>query len=154
MLRRATPADGSELAVLFRRSFGTLAFLPTLHTPEEDREHFTRMAVEQEVWAWEEDGRLLGFAAVDARDELSALYVEPGAQDRGVGSTLLDRVKERRPGGFHFWVFQRNDRARRFYERRGAVSTGFTDGSGNEEREPDVRYEWRPDAQAGRSAGA
>jgi hypothetical protein len=50
VLRRATRADGPEIAVLFRRSFGTPTFLPTLHSPAEDREHFTRMAAEQEVW--------------------------------------------------------------------------------------------------------
>jgi hypothetical protein len=32
--------------------------------------------------------------------------------------------------------------ARRFYERRGFVLTEETDGSRNEEREPDARYVW------------
>jgi GNAT superfamily N-acetyltransferase len=143
MLRRATTADGAAIAVLFRRSFGTLTFLPTLHTPEEDREHFTRLAAEEEVWVWEEDGRLLGFAAL-AGDEAPALYVEPDAQSRGIGTALFERLKERRPGGFRFWVFQENVRARRFYERHGAVAIRFTDGSENEERRPDALYEWRP----------
>jgi hypothetical protein len=58
---------------LFQRSFGTLTFLPTLDTPAEDREHFTRMAAEQEVWVWEEDGGILGFATL-AGDEVPALY--------------------------------------------------------------------------------
>jgi GNAT superfamily N-acetyltransferase len=143
VLRRATAADGPAIAVLFRRSFGTLSFLPTLHTPEEDREHFTRMAVEQEVWVWAEDGRILGFAAL-AGDEVPALYVDPDAQSRGIGSTLFRRLTERRPGGFRFWVFQENPGARRFYERHGAVAVEFTDGSENEERQPDALYEWRP----------
>jgi GNAT superfamily N-acetyltransferase len=143
VLRRATRADGPEIAVLFRRSFGTLTFLPTLHTPEEDRAHFTRMAAEQEVWVWEEDGRILGFAALHG-DEVPALYVEPDAQGRGIGSALFEHLTERRPGGFRFWVFQQNERARRFYERHGAVAVELTDGSGNEEREPDALYEWRP----------
>ena len=148
MLRRATAEDGPEIAVLFRRSFGTLAFLPTLHTPEEDRAHFTRMAAEDEVWVYEDEGRILGFAAVDDEDEVPAFYVEPDAHGRGVGAALLDRLKERRPRGFRFWVFQQNERARRFYERRGAVPVEFTDGSGNEERRPDVLYEWRGDDSA------
>jgi putative acetyltransferase len=143
MLRLATTADGPAIAVVFRRSFGTLTFLPTLHTPAEDRAYFTRIAADQEVWVWEEDGRILGFAALDG-DEVPALYVEPDAQGRGVGSALFERLTERRPRGFRFWVFQRNERARRFYERHGAVVIELTDGAGNEEREPDALYEWRP----------
>jgi hypothetical protein len=35
--------------------------------------------------------------------------------------------------------------ARSFYERRGLRLVELTDGAGNEEREPDALYEWRPD---------
>jgi ribosomal protein S18 acetylase RimI-like enzyme len=146
MLRRATADDGPEIAALFRRSFGTLTFLPTLHTPEEDRAHFGRIVAEQEVWVSEDDGRILGFASL-TDDELTNLYVEPDAHGRGVGTALLDRAKEQRPAGFRFWVFQQNERARRFYERHGAVAIRFTEGSDNEERQPDALYEWRPTAK-------
>jgi putative acetyltransferase len=143
VIRRARAPDAAPIAALFRRSFGTLAFLPTLHTPEEDREHFARVVAEQEVWVWDEDGRTLGFAGL-SDDMLNYLYVEPGAHGRGIGSALLARAKERRPSGFRFWVFQQNEGARRFYERRGCRLVELTDGSGNEEREPDALYEWRP----------
>jgi putative acetyltransferase len=46
----------------------------------------------------------------------------------------------------HLWTFQRNDRARRFYEGRGFVLVRQTDGSGNEEKEPDALYVWEADA--------
>ena len=42
------------------------------------------------------------------------------------------------------WTFQQNARARRFYEERGFRAVEFTDGEGNEEKTPDVRYEWTP----------
>jgi hypothetical protein len=42
------------------------------------------------------------------------------------------------------YAFQRNTRARSFYERRGFVAVAFGDGSGNEEGEPDVLYQWTP----------
>jgi GNAT superfamily N-acetyltransferase len=144
-LRRATPDDTEALAALFRRSFGSIGFLPTLHTPEEDRAFFGGVIARQEVWVAEDDsnGALLGFAGLDA-DLLGFLYVDPPAKGRGVGTALLARVRERRPGGFRFWVFQRNERARRFYERNGCHVVDLTDGSGNEEREPDALYEWRP----------
>ena len=134
----------NAIAALFRRSFGTLTFLPTLHTPEEDRAYFRGVVADSEVWVWEEDGRVLGFAALTA-DELTHIYVEPDAHGHGIGGALIDRAKERRPGGFRLWVFQQNANARRFYERRGFDLVRETDGSGNEERTPDALYAWSPE---------
>jgi len=134
----------NAIAALFRRSFGTLTFLPTLHTPEEDRGFFRGVVSDREVWVWDEGGVLLGFAAL-AGDELTHLYVEPDAHGRGIGGALMDRAKEARPGGFQLWVFQQNANARRFYERHGFVVVRQTDGSGNEERTPDALYAWSPD---------
>ena len=51
-------------------------------------------------------------------------------------------VQDRQPDGFSLWTFQQNLRARRFYERHGFVAVEETDGLGNEERAPDVRYLW------------
>ncbi|HEX5468279.1 MAG TPA: GNAT family N-acetyltransferase [Gaiellaceae bacterium] len=92
----------------------------------------------------ERKGRVIGFFAL-SDDLLYHLYVYPDLQGRGAGSMLFDRVKELRPSGFRLWVFQRNVQARRFYEHRGLRVVELTDGSGNEEREPDARYEWRPE---------
>ena len=69
------------------------------------------------------------------------LYVEPTWQDVGVGSELLNRAKAGRQH-LKLWTFQRNEHARRFYEHRGFVAIGFTDGSGNDKREPEVLYSW------------
>ncbi len=55
---------------------------------------------------------------------------------------LLDVVKAQRPDGFSLWVFQSNTGARRFYERHGLVELEHTDGSGNEEKSPDLRMAW------------
>ncbi len=76
---------------------------------------------------------------------LGQLYVHPDAQRRGAGSALLDKVKELRPAGFAFWVFQQNTHARRFYERHGCHLVRLTDGSANDEKTPDVLYEWQPE---------
>lgn len=49
----------------------------------------------------------------------------------------------RRGGNLHL-----DARAGTFYERHGLVAIEVTDGAGNEEKEPDVRYVWAP-ADAG-----
>jgi ribosomal protein S18 acetylase RimI-like enzyme len=143
MLRRATADDADAVADVFRRSFETLTFLPTLHTPGEDRAFFARTIAEQEVWVSERGGRIVAFAAL-TDDELTHLYVEPAQQGLGVGNALFDIARQQRPAGFRLWVFQQNLRARHFYERRGCRLLELTDGRGNEEHVPDALYEWRP----------
>src|SRR5437764_6432457 len=144
MIRQARADDVDAIATLSRRSYRTLEFLPILHTPEEDREHFAGVVERQDVWVAEEDGDVVGFIALDG-DLGTFFYVVPEAHGRGVGSALFGQAQQARPEGFGFWVFQANERARRFYERRGCVAVEFTEGAGNEEEQPDVRYEWRPE---------
>jgi GNAT superfamily N-acetyltransferase len=146
--------DMGEVARLHRASFdAALPWLAGLHTPEEDHAFFRdRVYAECEVWGATEAGAaevsaLLGFIAF--RDGfIDQLYVLPQAQGRGVGSALLAKAKSRF-ARFSLWTFQRNERARGFYEARGFVLAEETDGSRNEEKEPDVRYVW----ERGRTGG-
>ena len=72
---------------------------------------------------------------------IDQLYVLPEVQGRGVGSELL-QVAMCAFDRLQLWTFQRNIAARRFYEARGFVLVRETDGSGNEEKEPDALYIW------------
>src|SRR5262249_24790201 len=137
LVRLAGDDDIDTIAELYIASFGGLTFLPKLHTDDETR-HWVRstMVPGHEVWVAAVDDRVVGFAAL-SNDTLGWLYVHPDAQNRGAGTALLDRAKAQRTGGFRLWTFQRNDGARRFYERHGLRLVELTDGSGNEEREPD-----------------
>jgi GNAT superfamily N-acetyltransferase len=139
VIRRATPDDVEQVVAIFEPSFATLDFLPTLHTHEENLAFFAARIADAEVFI---DDR--GGIAVLRGDWLDHLYVHPDAIGTGVGAALWEHVVAQRPGGFQFWVFQQNERARRFYEARGAVAVELTDGSGNEEQTPDVRYAWPP----------
>ncbi len=65
----------------------------------------------------------------------------PAAQGHGIGGALLATAQQG-ADRLQLWTFQRNARARRFYEARGFVSVEENDGSRNEEKEPDVRYLW------------
>ena len=138
MIRRATEADIEEIVAIFEPSFALLDFLPHLHTHEDHLAFFGRCLRKGEAYIYER-----GFAFLTG-DMLSHLYVHPDAIGTGVGHALFEHVKTLRPDGFQFWVFQQNERARRFYEAHGATAVEFTDGAGNEEKTPDVRYEWRP----------
>jgi GNAT superfamily N-acetyltransferase len=132
ILRRATTADAAETAAV-----------PQLHTAEEHRTFVADFIARSETWIAVVDARIAGLAAIEG-DWLMQLYIHPDFQAAGIGSALLARVKQERPRGFQLWTFQANAGARRFYERQGCKPVEFTDGSGNEEKTPDVRYEWKP----------
>jgi len=72
---------------------------------------------------------------------IDQLYVLPGAQGRGIGTSLLE-IAQHAFDHLQLWTFQRNANARRFYQARGFALLRETDGSGNEEKEPDALYRW------------
>jgi ribosomal protein S18 acetylase RimI-like enzyme len=118
---------------------------PALHTNEEDRAYLARKLAEPdvEVWVAEADGEIVGYAQCTPTF-LDGLYVAPERKGQGIGSLLLDVVDATHPDGYELWVFESNDGARRLYERRGLVVVERTDGTGNEEKAPDLRMARRP----------
>jgi GNAT superfamily N-acetyltransferase len=68
------------------------------------------------------------------------LYIDPSWMGRGLGEEFMTLARQRQPGQLQLWAFQSNGGGRRFYERHGFTAVEFTDGAGNEERWPDVRY--------------
>ncbi|WBO66994.1 GNAT family N-acetyltransferase [Streptomyces camelliae] len=148
VLRRAGAADAGAAADVWLRSFR--AALPTVVRPRSDddvRNHFRDVVVPlRETWVAEAaDAGIVGVMVL-REGELSQLYLDPDWRGRGIGDRFVALAKERAPGGLTLWTFQVNKPAHRFYERHGFTAVEFTDGSGNEEREPDVRYVWRPQA--------
>ena len=99
-----------------------------------------------EAWVAVDDERIVGVMSLKP-GWVEQLYIATDAQGQGIGRRLLDLAKERSDGELQLWTFQVNARARRFYERNGFTIAEMTDGSGNEEREPDVRYVWRGTTQ-------
>ena len=145
VLRRAEPEDADAIAELYlaTREAAVPAMPPQIHTPEEVRDHTRGLLARHEAWVAADGagGEVVGYAVLsDAW--LDALYVAPAHQGRGVGTALLDLAKARRPRGFALWVFASNEPARRLYRRHGLVELEHTDGSGNEERSPDLRMDW------------
>ncbi|MFI9805324.1 GNAT family N-acetyltransferase [Streptomyces sp. NPDC052301] len=146
VLRRAVAVDAGAAADVYLRSFD--AALPTVVRPRTDddvRDHIRDVVVpSRETWVAEAAGAGIVGLMVLRDDLLSQLYLAPEWRGRGIGDRFVALAKERSPGGLTLWTFQVNRPAHRFYERHGFVAVEYTDGSGNEEREPDVRYVWRP----------
>ena len=146
-VRRASPEDGPAIASVYTsaRIAAVPQMPPALHTAEEDISFFTRRLGEDEVTAWvaEAGPEVLGFALCTPTF-LDGIYIRPDLKGQGIGSLLLDVVEATHPDGYELWVFESNTGARRLYQRRGLVAVEHTDGSGNEEKAPDVRMAWRP----------
>ncbi|MEU3335943.1 GNAT family N-acetyltransferase [Streptomyces sp. NPDC006668] len=147
VLRRAAAPDARAAADVWLSSFA--AALPTVVSPrsaDEVRGYFRDVVVPfRETWVADAGGGhgIVGVMVL-ADDELSQLYLAPDWRGRGLGDRFVSLAKERSPLGLTLWTFQVNRPAHRFYERHGFVAVEYTDGGGNEEREPDVRYLWRP----------
>ena len=143
VLRPAESDDVPAIAEVFRASReAAMPWLPALHTPDEDLAFFGGQVREHAAYVAELDGRLVGFAVVDeATHELDHLYLAPDVRRRGIGRALLDHARARHDGPLELWAFAGNRAARDFYAVCGAVELFETDGSGNEERMPDVRLE-------------
>ena len=83
---------------------------------------------------------VLAMSAEQGESWIHQLYVLPGWNGKGIGANLLQHAHRTLPTPIHLYTFQQNAGARRFYERHGYTAVAFTDGQGNEEKCPDVRY--------------
>ncbi|MGQ7296914.1 GNAT family N-acetyltransferase [Quadrisphaera sp. KR29] len=143
-LRPATAQDAPRVAALLRTSKETaMPWLAVVHTPAEDLAWVASVLLVRHTTTVAEDGDDVVGVLATSPGWVDQLYVDPDHQGRGVGRALLERAKAGSAGDLQLWTFARNARARAFYEGAGFTAEEETDGTGNEEREPDVRYRWR-----------
>ncbi len=147
LLRRALDADAHAAADVWLRSYA--AALPTVRCAHDDadvRNWFARVLVPQyETWVAVTNNSVVGVLVLKGT-ELKQLYLAPEWRGRGLGDRFVSLAKRQQPGGLSLWTFQVNEPAQRFYQRHGFIEAERTDGRRNEEGEPDIRYEWHPQA--------
>jgi len=145
-LRTAANSDAGRIADILLQS--RAAFLPYAVSPHTDDD--VRVWV-RDILLPREDvtvalvaGQPVGVMAMHRAEDISwisQLYVHPSHAGQGIGSRLLARALDTAARPIRLYTFQQNAGARRFYERNGFAPLRLTDGSGNEERCPDVLYE-------------
>jgi GNAT superfamily N-acetyltransferase len=145
-LRRATSDDADAIAEVHSAPFRLLEFLPQLHTVMENRRFIANVILENcEVIVAEDDSGIVSFIALQG-EEVRLLYTRPDRIGEGAGTQLIEAAKKIGVGALELWCSQANARVRRFYEARGFFAIRFADGEQNEEKTPDVRYRWEPEA--------
>lgn len=142
VFRKAKVTDTASITETFIVSrTQAMPFLPVLHTTEETADWIENIILkERDVWVAEKCGKCIGFIAV-GHEEIDQLYIHPEHQGHGIGKALLQFAKSRF-NRLSLYAFQKNLGARRFYEREGFKTVSLNDGSRNEEKEPDVLFEW------------
>ena len=141
-VRLAAEADLPAIAEVYLAARTAAAMPPGIHPPDDVRAWVgTWDLTARDVWIAQSGDEIIGFANLTPT-WLDGLYVDPGAQRAGIGSTLVDVAKSVRPGGFGLWVFEVNEPARDFYRHHGFVELERTDGSANEEHAPDLKLAW------------
>jgi putative acetyltransferase len=139
----ATIANAPECAMVLRATRKhSLPYLPDLHTAAEDFNFISNrvFGTDTVFVALEGQKRIVGFIAF-REGWVNHLYVLPDFQQLGIGGQLLEKAKKEWPT-LNLWTFERNSASRRFYEKHGFSIVKRTDGTENEEREPDILFRW------------
>ena len=146
-LRPAAAADSLQVAALLietRAEF--MPYAPSAHTDSEIRTWVASYLIPTGgVIVAEADGKVVGAVATELNGQVSwitQMAVAPTLTDQGIGSRLLAAAMRSLANPVRLYTFQANAGARRFYERHGFCAIEFTDGQDNEERCPDVLYEF------------
>jgi GNAT superfamily N-acetyltransferase len=153
-LRAATLADAAAVADVYLRSRKELvACAPLVHSDDDVREWIcARLIPAGRTTVAVVEGQVVGLLTISPGADagwIEHLYVHPTWVGQGIGTRLLALARQLLPAHIRLYTFRENHRARRFYESRGFLATAFGDGSGNEEKCPDVLYECRLGAEAG-----
>jgi RimJ/RimL family protein N-acetyltransferase len=168
-LRSATPDDAAAMAAVhidaWRTAYRGLvpdSFLAALdHKRSTERFHEFLESGEGETYIVERDGRAIGHLTVGScRDddlsertvgEIWGIYLAPVHWRQGIGTRVCRQAESMlRARGFRrsvLWVFEGNERARRFYEAMGYAPDGATKSI--EVGAPRTAVRYRKDLAAG-----
>ena len=149
LLRKATQADAEEITNVYLVSRKKLPYAPLAHSDVEILHWIKETLIPtNQVTVVENNSIIIGMMALSKTQDIGwidQLYLLPESTGLGIGTMLLNFAKNTLGSPMRLHTFQENIQARRFYERHGFCIIALSDGSNNEERCPDMLYEWRED---------
>jgi len=144
VLETAQAKDAQEVGVILHSWLQNTQWVPKLHTRDETIGFADSMIAR----GWVTVARKRNVAGFLARDAgfVHALYLSDGMRGQGIGRALIARAKAEEEM-LTLWTFLANTDARQFYLRDGFQEVTRTDGSGNDEKLPDICYQWRTNGE-------
>jgi ribosomal protein S18 acetylase RimI-like enzyme len=146
-LRSATLSDAhiiTEVYIASRKAF--IPFAPLAHSDESIYQWISTILIPaNQVTVAVINDAIIGMMATSQKEGIGwidQLYISPCSVGHGAGSQLLTFAKSKLGSPIRLHTFQENFDARRFYERHGFKILEFSDGAANEEKCPDILYEW------------
>jgi len=146
-LRASIAGDAERVAqILIDVRSAFMPYAPLIHAPDEVRSWVRTFLVPSAgTIVAERNGEVVAVMATEREPACSwimQMAVAPPYTGIGIGSALLEYALAVLPSPIRLYTFQANAGARRFYERHGFRTIQLTDGQDNEERCPDVLYEF------------
>lgn len=145
--RPATQSDAEAVAQIYlssRKEF--ISFAPIAHSDEAVYQWIHDVLIpSNQVTVVEQDKKVIGMMALSTDEKagwIDQLYLHPDVVGCGIGTKLMERAKAELGSPIRLYTFHGNQSATRFYERHGFREIQYSDGSGNEEKCPDILYEW------------
>lgn len=146
LIREAMIDDMPACAAILNGWIDETQWMPRVHDADDVVRHYRESVFAHcGVLVAVQDGAPLAFCALND-GHIDALYAGPAGRGQGIGKALLDRAKTLSPNGLSLWTFVANGRAQQFYAREGFEEVRRTDGD-NEERLPDILFQWQPDGR-------
>ncbi len=136
-------------AVVRILSTSRLEYLPyakSPHSPDQDQRWASgKLIPTGGVLIAQLDGEDVGVLATSVSRDIGwidQLYLAPGYIGLGIGTKLLNYALESLPRPIRLWTFQENDRAIGFYQHHGFKAIKYTNGESNDEKCPDILFEY------------
>jgi ribosomal protein S18 acetylase RimI-like enzyme len=146
-LRLATIDDAAAIARILvdsRRAF--MPYAPSVHPPPAVYEWVVSQLIPAgNTFVAQVNQEVVAVMAISNDKNYSwidQLYVLPGHENCGIGTQLLLLAHTKLQETIRLYTFQENLGARRFYERHGYKAIESTNGALNDEKCPDVLYEF------------
>ena len=142
-MRLARTQDLAACADILNAWIDETDWMPRIHSAADVVRHYRDVVYrDRKVFVVAAEDRIVGMMALAKDQTITALYVQSGFRNQGVGRLLTQTAMREYPNHLQLWTFQKNLQAIKFYQREGFVEINRTDGD-NEENLPDVLMEWR-----------
>lgn len=124
---------GAVMEIWLRANLQAHGFLGASYWRENQQTVLREYLPAARTYVWVQRGQVRGFLSVSPEGYIGALFVAPAFQDHGVGGALLRHCKGRFPA-LELAVYEKNERAVKFYKRNGFRIVGEREGAqGNKE---------------------